>query len=196
LFLLPLISGRSLRRHLMRFIASFDIKSFVRSFLANKQSAATTSEVNTTLKRGRYWSFPVDQCAICAENASFDLLLKAPTNPFSTPLNASSDDVPSFSHEKPREAVAAVDDELPTYPIYTPYRASCGDLYCYHCLADRMMRAGEEKEAWVCIRCGEVVRGAGRLIMEDGELSGSGSELSDADITDLEMSGSMTSHSE
>jgi peroxin-2 len=177
----------------MRLVSSFDIKSLVRPFL-NKSSGFPASNVKTP-RHGKYWSFPKAQCAICAENASFDLGLEQPPNLFPIQFNTAPGDGPLPSRGQAQVAVGA-DDDLLTYPIYTPYRASCGDLFCYHCLAERMMRAGEEKQLWKCVRCGESVRGAERLVIrsiEEEDLSGSVFELSDVD-TDL--SGSITSLSE
>jgi peroxin-2 len=150
----------------MRLVSSFDIKSLVRLFL-NKKSGLPASHVKKTPRHGKYWSLPKDQCAICAENASFDLGLEPP-NPFSIQSNPTPGDGLLPSHGQAQVA-AEVDDDVPTYPIYTPYRASCGDLFCYHCLAERMMRAGEEKEVWECVRCGEAVRGAERLVIHEDD---------------------------
>lgn len=91
------------------------------------------------------------------------------------------------------------DDEVPPFPIYTPYITSCGHVYCYHCIAERMMRTADEglDSGWQCLRCAESVKSADRLeaessipahsdTMSDYEFS------SDLDVTD--MSGSASSY--
>ncbi|KAF7301792.1 hypothetical protein MIND_00744900 [Mycena indigotica] len=174
LFLLPLLNAKSLRRRLSRLKTTLT-PSFLRG--------TTESKLKTT--RGKYWSLPQDQCAICAENASFNLNLADPTNAL-TSLTTSVG---------PSE-----DGEPPLYPIYTPYVASCGDVFCYHCIAERIMRAADEEDGqkWECLRCGQPVESADRLIVEP---TGSDHELSDydfsSDITDLSSSMvSMGSYSE
>jgi len=51
----------------------------------------------------------------------------------------------------------------PKYPINTPYKASCGHVYCYVCISDRLLRAADEDEKfWECLRCQQQVRHASR----------------------------------
>lgn len=142
--------------------------------------------------RGKYWTLPRDQCAICAENASFSLNLAEPTNAFTT-LTA-----PSLAYaSSPEDTTPGSNTEPPLHPINTPYLASCGDVYCYHCIAERMMRAADEDDQkWECLRCGQQVESADRLVVEvdsvGSEPSGSDYDFSsDMDVTD--MSGSMVS---
>ncbi|KAJ7068411.1 Pex12 amino terminal region-domain-containing protein [Mycena amicta] len=169
LFLLPLISARSVRRRLGRVKSAF-MSTFPRAH----------GDAKSQVTRGKYWSLPHNQCAICAENASFNLNLAEPTNAL-TSLTTSIN--------PPEEG------EPPLYPIYTPYIASCGDVFCYHCIAERMMRAADEEHGhkWECLRCGQSVESADRLTVEStgSEISGSDYEFSSGDITDL--SGSMVS---
>ncbi|KAJ6515746.1 Pex12 amino terminal region-domain-containing protein [Mycena sanguinolenta] len=186
LFLLPLVNARSLRRRLARVASSLTPTSISSLFLPPRPSDEKHAA------RGKYWSLPQDQCAICAENASFSLNLSEPTNAFTT-LAA-----PSLTHTAPENTTAGSDTEPPLYPIHTPYVASCGDVYCYHCIAERMMRAADEEDGqkWECLRCGQRVESADRLVAEVGsagsELSGSDYDFSsDLDVTDL--SGSMVS---
>ncbi|KAL9050892.1 MAG: hypothetical protein Q9162_006367 [Coniocarpon cinnabarinum] len=40
--------------------------------------------------------------------------------------------------------------------VTNPYMATCGCVYCFVCLAQRV--DAEDGEAWVCVRCGEGVR--------------------------------------
>jgi len=54
--------------------------------------------------------------------------------------------------------------EAETHEIQTPYRATCGHVYCYHCLATSLMHAVSEGEkGWECLRCGELVASASRV---------------------------------
>jgi peroxin-2 len=58
-------------------------------------------------------------------------------------------------------------DGEPPYPITTPYLASCGHVYCYACLAERMFRAADDGSCgWTCLRCAEEVRSADRYKLE------------------------------
>ncbi|KAK7061936.1 Pex12 amino terminal region-domain-containing protein [Favolaschia claudopus] len=188
LFLLPLVSARSIRRRLIRIASSFTPKSISSLFTPPRAADTKAGAV-----RGKYWSLPLDQCAICAENASFNLNPSEPVNAFTTLTG------PTLAQTSPESTTPGSDLEPPLYPIHTPYIASCGDIYCYHCIAERMMRAADEEEEgrkWECLRCGQQVDNADRLTVEvggaDSELSGSDYEFSsDMDVTDL--SGSMVS---
>ncbi|KAJ7178999.1 Pex12 amino terminal region-domain-containing protein [Mycena filopes] len=182
LFLLPLVSARSIRRRIAR------VTSTISSLLVPPRPSSQKSGP----VHGKYWSLPRDQCAICAENASFSLNLAEPTNAFST-LTA-----PSLAQVSAPENTPNSDTEPPLHPINTPYMASCGDVYCYHCLAERMMRAADEDEhqKWECLRCAQRVESADRLVVEvdsgGSEVSGSDYDFSsDMDVTD--MSGSILS---
>ncbi|KAJ7682652.1 Pex12 amino terminal region-domain-containing protein [Mycena polygramma] len=163
LFLLPLVSARSIRRRIARITSLFTSMSIFRPPRLDAKSVV----------RGKYWSLPRDQCAICAENASFSLNLAEPTNAF-TSLAA-----PSLAHaSSPESTTPGSVSEPPLYPLHTPYLASCGDVYCYHCIAERMMRAADDDDGqkWECLRCGQRVESADRLVVEvdsGGNLSGS-----------------------
>lgn len=137
-----------------------------------------------TQRRGKYWSLPQDQCAICAENASFNLNFSEPSNAFSSLAVISS---PSGDSAPESET------EPPAFPIYNPYLAACGDIYCYHCIAERMIQvadAGEGDLGWECLRCAAVVKATERYTVELGsDVSGSDYELSD-------LSGSIGSYTE
>ncbi|KAF7352663.1 hypothetical protein MVEN_01232100 [Mycena venus] len=187
IFLLPLVSARSIRRRLAHVASLLTPTSISSFFLPPRPNDGKSGPV-----RGKYWSLPQDQCAICAENASLSLNLSEPTNAFTT-LTA-----PSLAHTSPESMTPGSDTEPPLHPIHTPYLASCGDVYCYHCVAERMMRAADEEDSqkWACLRCGQRVEGADRLVAEVGsagsEMSGSDYDFSsDMDVTDL--SGSMAS---
>ncbi|KAJ7765015.1 peroxisomal biogenesis factor 2 [Mycena maculata] len=181
LFLLPLVSARSIRRRIGRF-ASFLNPTFL--FPPTRSSAPKSGP-----SRGKYWSLPHDQCAICAENAAFSLNLADSSNAFTSVAAPSSS-------AAPESTTPGTEMEPPLHPIHTPYLASCGDVYCYHCLAERMMRAADEGEKWDCLRCGKLVESADRLVIEvdsgGSEVSGSDYDFSsDMDITS--MSGSIFS---
>jgi peroxin-2 len=78
------------------------------------------------------------------------------------------------------------EDAMPSYPITTPYITSCGHVYCYFCLSEKMISAakdsadgggGDEGSMWECLRCGEGVRTCERLVGVDHSESGSVSDL-------------------
>jgi len=135
-----------------------------------------------TLTKGRYWSLPQDQCAICAENASLNMDLSQPSN--------------AFSYQIPPASVSAdhIESELPAFPIYNPYVANCGHIYCYHCVAERMMQASDAAEddgRWECLRCRTSVSNAERYTVElESDVSGSDDGFS----SDISISGSMGSY--
>ncbi|KAJ7129522.1 Pex12 amino terminal region-domain-containing protein [Mycena epipterygia] len=193
LFLLPLVSARSIRRRIVRMASLLTPASISSLFHPPRLDASKSGPVH-----GKYWSLPQDQCAICAENASFSLNLAEPTNAFT------SFAAPSTLTSSPESTTPGADTEPPLHPIHTPYLASCGDVYCYHCLAERMMRAADEEEGqkWECLRCGQRIESADRLVVEvdsaGSEVSGSDYDFSsDMDGTDMSSSiVSMGSYSE
>jgi peroxin-2 len=147
-------------------------------------------------KRGKYWSLPQDQCAICAENASFNLNISDPANAFTALATGNVQQSSS-----PEQTTSDSDVEPPPFPIYNPYIASCGDIYCYHCIAERMMRVADEGEdgpGWECLRCGVGIKSSERYTVEMGsDLSGSDYEFSsDLDMDSTGISESMGSYSE
>jgi peroxin-2 len=144
-------------------------------------------------KRGKYASLPESQCAICAENAAFNLNPSDPSNAF-TALAATS-----IHPEGPDS------DHISSYPIYIPYITNCGHIYCYHCLAERMIQVadgGDSDIGWECLRCAEEVKNADRYSVEVPEGPGSddleGSEYEFSSDLDMytDMSGSMGSYTE
>ena len=150
-------------------------------------------------KKGKYWSLPQDQCAICAENASFNLNIADPANAFTTlaagPYQSS---VPSASHVS---AGFLEDAEPSAYPIYNPYVTSCGDLYCYHCITERMMRVADdgEDDGWQCLRCMEIVKSAERHTVQlksDIDTRSDSEFSSDLDMDVNDISGSVEDYSE
>ncbi|KAK7470474.1 peroxisome assembly protein (Peroxin-2) [Stygiomarasmius scandens] len=149
LFFLPLVNHRKLQRRFNQ----------LASAITTPFSAPSTSK--TVISRGKYHSLSENQCPICAENASLSL------NNLASAANATS----VFSNATAQEE----DPEgIPSFPIYTPYITSCGHIYCYHCIADRMLRSADEsgdtsEGGWECLRCAETVTSADRYLVEFGE---------------------------
>jgi peroxin-2 len=149
-------------------------------------SGEKTNQALSTTQRGKYWALSEDQCAICAENASYNLNFSDSANAL-TSFTASASNIPS-GHD------TSDTNEPPTYPITTPYITSCGHIYCYYCIAERMLRVADDGDGqgWECLRCNEVVKDADRLEMEVEEsLEGFSSDLDFSEI-----SGSLGSYSE
>ncbi|KAG2349044.1 hypothetical protein BDR05DRAFT_956420 [Suillus weaverae] len=148
LFLLPLINPRSVARRLTSTFSSiFPTPSPTQKICAPK--------------RGKYYSLPPDQCAICAENASLNVN-----------LGDAAGVLGSYTPAFPASSNSDVSDNTegdgePPCPITTPYLASCGHIYCYACLAERMLRAADDGSCgWTCLRCVEEVRSADRYRLE------------------------------
>ena len=178
LFLLPLINTRSVQCRATRLISRL-------KFPAILSVTSQGTPGGPLRKHGKYEALPVDQCAICAENASYILNLGYTVDAFSVAPAAEG------VSETPR------DDDAPPFPIYTPYITSCGHVYCYHCIAERMMRTADEglDSGWECLRCAESVKSADRLEESVPMHSDTMSEYefsSDLDVTD--MSGSASSY--
>ncbi|KAF9076798.1 Pex12 amino terminal region-domain-containing protein [Rhodocollybia butyracea] len=171
LFFLPLINPRKVQRRINRFKTTL---------LSSISSPSRPSAVPKT--GGKYWSLPENECAICTENASFSLN-----------MSDSANVTQIFSSD------GGTDSEVvPTYPINTPYITDCQHIYCYHCIAERMLRNAEEvqgERGWECLRCAQVVQTAERYIVDHtaggSEVSGSEYEFSsdvDFDVTDISES--------
>jgi peroxin-2 len=141
LFLLPLISPRTIRRRIARLAARL-----LPAPPPEEKRASSTA-------RGPYHALPADQCAICAQNAAY------------VPAAQRGHDDDEDEDDD--------DDEPPPFPLVTPYAASpCGHAYCYHCIAERMMRAAEDDDGddeegarggWVCLRCTHRVESSARV---------------------------------
>lgn len=151
LFLLPLINTRALRRRVGRILSTTTSTMF--SLLPRPALRDNAFSDKSTRTKGKFWAFPEDQCAICAENASFTFNLSDAADAITAASRASNPAV---------DAGADDDGGAPPFPIYTPYATSCGHTYCYTCLAERMMRAMDEnydeRHAWSCLRCSSTVR--------------------------------------
>ncbi|KAG6336684.1 hypothetical protein ID866_2391 [Astraeus odoratus] len=181
LFLLPLVSAKTLQRRIMRAAARLTPAVFPSSDNGKSRQR----------RRGKFESLPVDQCAICAENASYTLNLGyssgALTSPTPYALNQEGTSQPTS------------EDGIPMFPIYIPYVTSCGHIYCYYCISERMMRTADEgtEIGWECLRCAEHVRSADRL---EVEVSVTRDSTSDSDYEfssefgNTDLSGSVSSY--
>jgi peroxin-2 len=162
LFLLPLVSIRSIRRRL-----NILISRMMTALPSLTEPISAKLSQNAHQKLGKYRGLPRDQCAICAENSYFSM------NNLADSANA----LASFtSPTQSPDSHSKNDDEPPANPITTPYITSCGHTYCYHCISERMMRTADDSEGrWECLRCGEAVQNAARWEphVAQSELSGS-----------------------
>ncbi|KZP00013.1 hypothetical protein CALVIDRAFT_595441 [Calocera viscosa TUFC12733] len=160
LFLVPLVDVAALRRRLRQYLFSLRKSPYLPSpvrTLLERDSTSTSSEGE---QKGPYATLPSNECAICARRAALPNL----PYPLANQLAASS---------------IIVGASVPTYPVQTPYVASCGHVYCYVCLTEQMVAAADEgEEGWSCLRCNKVVKSAARLKADD-------SEVVDADEEDL-----------
>ncbi|KIM26780.1 hypothetical protein M408DRAFT_16827 [Serendipita vermifera MAFF 305830] len=145
LFLLPILNTRAIRRRIARGLSSFKWTDFIPPQIRPQVSSESRE---SRVKRGRYYDLPENECAICAEDASMDLsLLKDTKMTMQTP--GFLDRTSGPRNEQP---------VIPAYPVNTPYKASCGHVYCYVCIADRLLRAADEGEKyWECLRCEEKI---------------------------------------
>ena len=160
-------------------------------------SSLDASDMTKAVRRGKYWALSQDQCAICAENASMNLNLQesADAMAMSNVMTLSDGQDDSDANE-----------DAPAYPINVPYMTSCGHVYCYYCISERMLSTSEERSGvgtrgtkWECLRCCEGVAGADRVEVEVAWADSSeemdfdfGSE--DLDFTDV--SGSIGTYSD
>ena len=84
------------------------------------------------------------------------------------------------------------------HALNTPYITSCGHTYCYTCVADRMLRAGDDgDEYWECLRCDGWVKYIHRLEerAEDGTgtSEGSGYDLDEMSLNSEDTFGTFSS---
>ncbi|KAI6130404.1 Pex12 amino terminal region-domain-containing protein [Pisolithus croceorrhizus] len=181
LFLLPLISPRVLQRRFGKVVSRL-----VLSVLPSSNDRKPWQR-----KRGKYEALPSGQCAICADNASHTLDLGYSAN---TPTSLA----PYSSSQESITDPASV-DEIPAFPIHTPYITSCGHLYCYYCISERMMRTVDEgsEVGWECLRCAEHVRSADRWEAEVSVVRDSSSESDyefSSEFGTTDLSGSASSY--
>ncbi|KAI0796613.1 Pex12 amino terminal region-domain-containing protein [Abortiporus biennis] len=207
LFLLPLVNTRALRRWLVRLYSQLTFSALlpepVRSTLGLSDSA---NKGQPRSRRGKYWALPLDQCAICYDDAASNMNLADPSNAFtslSTPAYSSGVENPPTESDN-------VEEEAPPHPINTPYVTDCGHIFCYVCVTSRMMRTSDDRTGvgpggtrWECLRCGEGVSSVERMEMEVeevesdfGSYSANGyDEYGSEDMEFTDMSGSMGSYS-
>ncbi|EIW82319.1 hypothetical protein CONPUDRAFT_123111 [Coniophora puteana RWD-64-598 SS2] len=187
LFLLPLVNRRALQKRWSR------LKSTLKngaSSLMPSSIMPSSSQGRQVLMKGKFHALSPEECAICAENASFNLNLSDSANALTAYLPQTQPQVTEEDEE--------AEESPPQFPIYTPYVTSCGHTYCYHCIAERMMRAVDDgdDEFWECLRCMEPVRSADRV---EGEVSidrplTPDSDYEFSDMTDMD-DGSIGSYS-
>ncbi|TBU32716.1 peroxisomal biogenesis factor 2 [Dichomitus squalens] len=193
LFLLPLINTRAIRRQVSSLASRVTLVSLlpapVRTLVGASASPEAQSEKRT--RRGKYWSLPSDHCAICADNASTNLNFSDPANAL-TSLSA----VSPYTTAGPSPPDTDDPDYVPQFPIHSAYVTSCGHVYCYYCLTERMMRTADERSGvgpngmlWECLRCTEAVFAADRL---EAEAEGPEYESGVDDDDDDAMSGTMS----
>ncbi|KAI9448147.1 Pex12 amino terminal region-domain-containing protein [Lactarius indigo] len=156
-FLLPLLPHRKLRRlaataanavlHPLTAILALLPAPARAAFGFDPHPKQSDAQLN---RRGKFAHLPEDECAICYENATATTLGIADPMTFAT------------SAIRSRPPVSR--DEPPAHPLTTPYRTSCGHIYCYTCIAEKMLRAADEGVGqWECLRCAERVLGAERF---------------------------------
>ena len=81
---------------------------------------------------------------------------------------------------------------IPRYPITTPYSASCGHVYCYYCISERLIQATDDGEdGWECLRCKESVQRCDRVDALDGSV-GMSAEWDSEDDAVLSLSSDMS----
>ncbi|KAF8759869.1 Pex2 / Pex12 amino terminal region [Rhizoctonia solani] len=141
LFLLPLIDTKNLKRRLLHASANLQPLSLVPSYFRPMLGIKEDSPAIEKELRGPYWSLSTSECAICTEEAA------------TTVAHMIAPD----ASERRQELAASekwMPEAAPTHPLNTPYITSCGHVYCYVCVADRMLRAADDGgELWECLRC-------------------------------------------
>ncbi len=135
-------------------------------------------------KEGKYLTLPEGHCAICVENAALKSRESEPTYALQSV---------GFLEPLP--------EEHSSYPIYNPYQTSCGHVYCYHCVAEKILQTAIEAEtkfSWECLRCGEGVKEVHRYKVEISESETSESDYDFSSDLDLgtDLSGSVCTYSE
>ena len=167
MFLLPLLPHRKLRR-----VAGTAARAIMHPLdtLSGLIPASASSTLglgvgrgpddDRPLERGRFAHVPEDGCAICYESATATLSVGDVQPPSTSDFN-----------------LAARRAEPPTHPLVTPYRTSCRHVYCYACVAEKMLRAADEGGGpWECLRCGKPVLSAERFRVENMYWTSEGEE--------------------
>ena len=126
-------------------------------------SSESDGKQSSRIRRGKYWSLPLDQCAICCEDSATNL-----SDPAAALSSLAS---PSYSSDAgpPPEVTEGSEAEPPPFPLNTPYITDCGHAYCYVCITSRLMRTADDASGigpggtrWECLRCAEAVSSADR----------------------------------
>lgn len=164
IFLLPLLPHRKLRRVIGTTVRA--IMHPLDTLYAVIPSSASLAALGLAAyddgrqkavqspRRGKFAHLAEDECAICYENATTTLDIVGDIQPQSP-----SDIHPTKTARK---------GEPPTHALTTPYRTSCGHIYCYPCVAEKLLRAADEGGGpWECLRCGTPVLGAERFHVEN-----------------------------
>ncbi|KZT53286.1 hypothetical protein CALCODRAFT_557575 [Calocera cornea HHB12733] len=164
LFLVPMVDLSSLRRRLRQSLLSLRKSPFLPAPIKSLLASGSPSSTSESEQEGPYATLPPNECAICAQRAALPNL----PYPLANQLVATS---------------TIVGASVPTYPVQTPYGASCGHVYCYVCLTEQMVAAADEgEEGWKCLRCSKAVKSAARLKADDSEvLDGDEEDLGDPD---------------
>lgn len=132
LFLLPLVGISRWRRILSRTLRR--LKTACLNLIGRKSTLSDDDEYEKNT--GELGFLPERTCAICYRDQN--------------PTSSSEADVLTQSAGGGGIVGSAATD------ITNPYEASCGCVYCFACIAQRI--ANEEGEGWTCLRCGEVVK--------------------------------------
>jgi len=167
IFLLPLLPHRKLRRVAGTAVGAImhpldTIRTVIPSSARSAFGLATYDMRQKTVqfpRRGKLAHLPEDECAICYENATTALDIADPTHSLVVDIQPQWT---SVSHS------AARNSEPPTHARTTPYRTSCGHIYCYTCVAEKILRSADDGGGlWECLRCGMPVLSAERFHVEN-----------------------------
>ena len=184
LFILPFISRRVTRR-LIRLVTSVVSRTILGSLLPLqgilKLPPTWGDQRKVDRKEGKFLTLSEGHCAICAENAALK--------------SRESEHTHALRSVGFLEPPSDIPEEHSSYPIYNPYQTSCGHVYCYHCVAEKVLQTAIEAEpklSWECLRCGEDVKEVHRYKVDisESEISESDYDFSsDVDLgTDLSVS--------
>lgn len=189
LLLLPLFRSRAFKGYCARLIATPKLLLEYVSDGLGTSSEAERARVAT--RKGKYSNLPLDQCAICADKAMVNVVLRSG----STDYAITTSSVELVTEETTHEEI-----DPPKYPLTTPYTASCGHLYCYFCLSEVLLHAMDDgEEGWSCLRCLETVRSCDRahaLCPDESVHTSDGWASDEGGLTSFESDLSMDSESE
>lgn len=162
------------------------------SVIPRSHSSSATGKTGSAIRKGKFFDLPSDQCAICADKASTSLVSHISNGDYTNVVSPAVPDV--------TVGTTVQEAQPPSYPITTPYAASCGHLYCYFCLSEALLRAVDDGEqSWTCLRCSDDVRSCERThaLCVDGSVHTSDGWASDeGGLTSFESDLSFDSESE